>query len=239
MSCESEICEVFLGQVFPIIGSISSSLISIAPMTTVLKAEREQDLKSLNTLPFALLFLNNLAWIFYAYIAENIYVFFANIVAVTATLYYTIVCYPLDIEKNKKIVKIIFVSGFCFILCLSAYMFIAIPGQPEFQINLIGWVSLIFLVLFYSSPLSTLMRVVKQKNAASIHFALAWTCLGNSSLWACYGLFIGDWFIAGPNITGALLSVVQVVAKSIYKSIPEGDNEDFKAGNSKTKDSMA
>jgi solute carrier family 50 protein (sugar transporter) len=64
------------------------------------------------------------------------------------------------------------------------------------------------LLLFYASPLSTVVEVVRSRSSDSLHLPLSVMNIVNGSLWLVYGLAITDYFIAVPNGVGALLGVV-------------------------------
>ncbi len=51
------------------------------------------------------------------------------------------------------------------------------------------------LVTYYSSPLATLAKVLRQRNSSSLHWALCMMNTINGALWFAYGLAVKDWFI--------------------------------------------
>jgi solute carrier family 50 protein (sugar transporter) len=64
------------------------------------------------------------------------------------------------------------------------------------------------LLIFYASPLSTLLEVLRTRCSASLNLPLSVMNVINGSLWLVYGLAISDYFIAVPNGVGAGLGVV-------------------------------
>lgn len=65
------------------------------------------------------------------------------------------------------------------------------------------------LLFFYGAPLSTILRVLKTRNSASIHIWTMVTNTLNGSFWTAYGLAVYDPFIWVSNGLGALLGVIQ------------------------------
>ncbi len=105
---------------------------------------------------------------------------------------------------------------------VSLLIFVTLfPSNPSeyptlIQKNLIGITCVIILVLFYTSPLSTLVLVIKQRDCSSIDWRLSLTCFFNGGFWAVYGIVIGDGFIWGPNLVGAILAVVQLICICLF-----------------------
>mmetsp|Transcript_13544 Transcript_13544/g.37409 ORF Transcript_13544/g.37409 Transcript_13544/m.37409 type:complete len:498 (+) Transcript_13544:267-1760(+) len=82
-------------------------------------------------------------------------------------------------------------------------------------------------LFFYGAPLSTIFRVLRTRNAVSIHF---WTMVMNtltSFFWAAYGAAIRDLFITLPNVIGVALGVVQIFLWVVFPKKSRGeDHED-------------
>lgn len=66
------------------------------------------------------------------------------------------------------------------------------------------------LVFFYGAPLSTIFTVLSERSSATIHIPTTITMFLNGSFWAIFGFAVLDWFIAIPNLLGALLGAVQI-----------------------------
>lgn len=81
---------------------------------------------------------------------------------------------------------------------------------------LAGYVANAFLLVYYSSPLSTMAKVFKEKSAASINALVSSFTVLNGSLWTIYGLAVADKFIWVPNFVGAVLGVVQLTLVGIF-----------------------
>ena len=80
------------------------------------------------------------------------------------------------------------------------------------------WASALFVVLC-ASPLSTIGKVLKRKDASSIFAPATAAQCANCGLWTAYGyLGIGDVFVWGPNLTGLALGLVQLALKLVFPS---------------------
>ena len=93
-------------------------------------------------------------------------------------------------------------------------------GRPlldeNFRTKLIGYTVNLNLIFFYGAPLSKIATVLETKTSASIHVGTMAGSLLNGTLWFCYGVAVGDYFISVPNGFGALLGIIQMVLCLIY-----------------------
>ncbi|GKY92716.1 hypothetical protein MPSEU_000241700 [Mayamaea pseudoterrestris] len=81
------------------------------------------------------------------------------------------------------------------------------------------------LVFFYGAPLSTIFIMIKTRSCASIHPATLYTTFFNGFFWSAFGFAMVDWFIAIPNLLGAMLCAVQIVFCVIYPRKPSASVE--------------
>eukprot|EP00798_Chlamydomonas_sp_ICE-L_P006797 gene6797-30767_t len=78
-------------------------------------------------------------------------------------------------------------------------------SDHEGKIKAAGYLAVTVLLLYYSSPLSVLAKVLTTRNSASLYWPLSVMCCVNGALWIAYGLAVGDAFIWAPNVAGAAL----------------------------------
>jgi solute carrier family 50 (sugar transporter) len=183
-------CSIFFGTVFPIIGAITSTFLGLSTLPAVLQVSKTRELKQLNIIPLALLLMNALAWILYSFIMANYYIFFANIVNFGACLFYVLTCLPLEtIDRQTLITRIMVILGSC-LLCLGAVCFITFKDDETARIQISGWGSVLILLIFYASPLSTMRTVISTKCSESIHVNLAIATLVNGNIVCLYRFFV-------------------------------------------------
>jgi hypothetical protein len=85
----------------------------------------------------------------------------------------------------------------------------------ETKALIIGYCVNVNLFFFYGAPLLSIVKVLKERNSASIHLETMITNTLNSSFWTAYGFAILDGFIFIPNGIGAILGIVQIVLVAI------------------------
>ncbi len=202
--------------VCPLIGSILAILLFLAPMRQMLSIfKTKQWPQDLNPLPFPLIVANTTSWIFYALISRDWWIVVPNIIGQMLGMLYFLIAVPHLNEKQFQLYTGILLAGL-FIPNLGASVAsIAFGGATGKSV--MGWVCVIMLVAFYSSPLSTMAKVIKTRDSSTIAVPLATASLLNGAFWVIYGLFIADAFIWGPNLAGVVTAIIQLALCVIYK----------------------
>jgi Sugar efflux transporter for intercellular exchange len=90
----------------------------------------------------------------------------------------------------------------------------AIDGETKELI--VGIVTNLCLVFFYGAPLSCIAIVLKTHNTATLHVPTMFTNTASSVFWGIYGLAVLDFFVAVPNLLGALLGFIQIFLYMTY-----------------------
>eukprot|EP00529_Nitzschia_sp_RCC80_P022093 CAMPEP_0113447486 /NCGR_PEP_ID=MMETSP0014_2-20120614/4260_1 /TAXON_ID=2857 /ORGANISM="Nitzschia sp." /LENGTH=496 /DNA_ID=CAMNT_0000338637 /DNA_START=748 /DNA_END=2238 /DNA_ORIENTATION=+ /assembly_acc=CAM_ASM_000159 len=90
----------------------------------------------------------------------------------------------------------------------------AINGETRELI--VGIITNFCLVFFYGAPLSCIAIVLKTRNTATLHVPTMFTNTASSVFWGIYGLAVLDFFVAVPNLLGALLGVIQIFLYMTY-----------------------
>mmetsp|Transcript_24353 Transcript_24353/g.70062 ORF Transcript_24353/g.70062 Transcript_24353/m.70062 type:complete len:337 (-) Transcript_24353:1918-2928(-) len=109
---------------------------------------------------------------------------------------------PSPHEKTTTIIT----AFWLIILSLAAFL----PFSARQRELFIGIVVNCNLVFFYAAPLSTIAKVLKTRNSASIHIPSMATATFNGIFWGGFGIATKDLVIAVPNTLGAGLGFVQV-----------------------------
>jgi solute carrier family 50 protein (sugar transporter) len=82
---------------------------------------------------------------------------------------------------------------------------------------IVGVVVNVNLMFFYGAPLSTIMTVVRTRSSSTIHRRTMITNTLNGIFWGAFGLAVMDFFIAVPNLLGAILGAVQMMLCVVFK----------------------
>jgi solute carrier family 50 protein (sugar transporter) len=232
MKCDpnDKVCSLLLETVVPILGVCTAVATTVAPFKTILLIRRVKTLGSVNPIPYGFIYVNALIWILYGLLCKDPYVTAPNTIGILMGAFYTRTAYIYSTPVQRN-----FLDGITLSLSFISYIgamiaYLAVP--QEVGLKILGWLAIMILGLFYSSPLSVFAKVIQTRNAAPFHTPLAITCLLNGALWSAYGLVRNDPFIYVPNMLGAVVAIVQLVFKGIFPSINEdgeslGSDEDI------------
>ena len=91
-------------------------------------------------------------------------------------------------------------------------------ADSALRIQVLGYCSVVVNVIFFASPLSTVVTVVRSQNAASISAPLSLTILTCATFWFLYALGIPDYFILAPQACGITLSLLQLGLRFWYRA---------------------
>ena len=178
-----------------------------------------------------MLAVNSVAWLLYGCFVQKYYVSFPNLIGLEFMLYYLFLTYHLHSDAQRKMLRNIILAGFGFVILVAMVAFVSFsePGE-SFQKgqNALGLTAVIVLVIFYSSPLSNLVHVVRSRDASSIGLGLAIASGINGFLWASYGFAVNDlvrfcsaisWikYVSLPNFLGILSSIIQIALLFIFR----------------------
>lgn len=174
-------------------------------------------MKDLNPLPMPALLANCIGWIAYSFVTINYYIFWCNELGMLLGWFFTISCYGVASTKTKD--RQLAIMLFFSIVLSSVTAAGAFSKMSNSDLRLLwGYTANGILIVYYTAPLSTVVTVIRSKNASSIHWPMAIMNCVNGSLWLGYGLAIGDYFIWVPNAVGALFGAVLFILVMIFPS---------------------
>jgi solute carrier family 50 protein (sugar transporter) len=237
----------------PTVGVILANLIWFAPMPAIIEL-RSGSQKELNAFPFGCMVLNCMSWVFYGCLKQNYFIFWANYFGLTLGLYYCLSCAKhsgkkdLNTTATADIVPSTYLPSSIEVFIIGTTdlwsfmgMLVAITlssrtqghnKKPSSQdiANLyfaIGVITCACNIVFYFSPLSTIVTVIRTRNAASMSLPLCLTIFINATFWTVYAsLGINDIFILIPNVLGLALALAQLALIAVFplKSITHTSN---------------
>uniref|UniRef100_A0A1E1X2H5 Sugar transporter SWEET1 n=1 Tax=Amblyomma aureolatum TaxID=187763 RepID=A0A1E1X2H5_9ACAR len=91
-------------------------------------------------------------------------------------------------------------------------------SNKDVALSIVGLMGCIAAFLFFASPLSSLLHVVRTQSVETLPFPLIMSAFIVSSLWTLYGFVCEDPFIYTPNIMGTLITACQLALFMIYPS---------------------
>eukprot|EP00879_Flechtneria_rotunda_P025880 GHRR01027535.1.p1 GENE.GHRR01027535.1~~GHRR01027535.1.p1 ORF type:complete len:294 (+),score=79.35 GHRR01027535.1:308-1189(+) len=149
---------------------------------------------------------NSGSWILYGSLLRDYYVYCSNIAGILLGVYFALTCYKFANEKAQDLIKRVMLIYFAFFIILG---FVALAANFDFNSSKTLWGStaVALLSIYYIAPLSTVAKVLSQRDSSSLHWPLCSMNIINGLLWFAYGLAIKDWFLILPNGIGAAFNV--------------------------------
>ncbi|EME26037.1 uncharacterized protein Gasu_63060 [Galdieria sulphuraria] len=206
---------LFLKTIAPLCGVIISNLLFLAPMKSVLEVRNNEDIGPLNPVPYCFIFGSTSGWLLYGASVKNFYIWWANCPGLLLAIFYILSCHAV-LEKGKR--RFLYEALTLSVLGLTIICaFLSAFILPKNIANItLGVLANTMLTCFYASPLSTLIAVVRLKDASSLD---PWLCAMNTvngTMWTVYGFALGDPIVWSLNLLGAILGVSQLSLICIY-----------------------
>ncbi|KAG7383769.1 hypothetical protein PHYPSEUDO_003311 [Phytophthora pseudosyringae] len=207
--------------------AVAQVVLNLSPVPDITRVHRRQRIGELVALLLITMVVNCHFWLVYAYVTGSMFPLFATqifgqLVAIVYTIYYR----WSDPEKRKELRKL-YAWALAAHCALSLYTILGLLGatdQSDSEVDTyLGYVGIIIDVWMFASPLGTLKHELETKSAASIPINLSLMLFVSTTLWVVSGMVDRDYFVAGLNSIGSLLSVVQIVFYMIYR--PPGDED--------------
>ncbi|KAI8471974.1 MAG: sugar efflux transporter for intercellular exchange-domain-containing protein [Monoraphidium minutum] len=210
---------ILLKHVVPALGTGVAWAMFLAPLKAVIAVRRSKALGVMNPLPLVAMWANCAAWLVYAFLIVDPYVLASNLPGLILAAFMTVTCYGYADERARD-TMLCGIVGFSALL-FGAGAFLRFAGLDHAKsVALWGFVTVGILLIFYAAPLSSIAEVLRARNSAALNEPLALMAVLNGSLWGAYGWAVGDPFIWGPNLVGALFGVLQVSLVKAYPSKP-------------------
>lgn len=206
--------------VLSVLTIIVSITMRVSPFPDFYRVHKQRATGEVAVLPVVLLCTNCYMVAIYAYYIDNFFpVFVVSVFGVLTSIAFTGVFYYWSTER-AKVVRVCLVAA-CFMLLDTIYAVLAstgVTGQSKHQIAVVtGWITIFSSIAMFASPLATIRKIVRNKSAASLPFALCLCNAVNCSLWVAYAAVLGDMFIMSPNVAGAVLGFIQVALWFTYR----------------------
>ena len=180
----------------------------------------EGSLGPLNPIPTACIVLSTFAWLMYAFSVPNPWVVASNLPGACAAMAAMTMMLPLMKGSSQlPAVQSTLVGGTLLSLLLWSYLIFSGMAAAA-RSHFLGLYASAFFIILAASPLSTIKDVIASKDSSSIYGPMTAAQCTNSALWTVYGFFgAKDVFVWGPNATGFMLGVLQLLLKIVFPSV--------------------
>lgn len=196
--------------VAPVLGEVTAFFLFYSASPGLWR-DRQRGQLSTDPLPFPIALLANLLWILYATLISDPWILLGNMMGLAATTFNTLTVLRLCSEDSVlRRLELILGCGIVFVgAMLSSSMLLSSAVMK----SLTGNVCIAIILVMYGSPALAAFRALRTGDASAVSLPLALAQLANGLLWGVYGMALGDVVVMGPNLLGAALAVLNLVAK--------------------------
>ncbi|KAF8061939.1 SWEET6B [Scenedesmus sp. PABB004] len=209
--------DLIMKHVVPGLGCLVAWALFASPFQAVLAVRGAKALGSLNPLPLVAMWANCVAWLVYSFITVDPYVLASNVPGLLLGSFMAISCYGFADDRTRDRM-LQGVMAFAALLTAAGAAVSFGRFDHAGTVNIWGSTTVFILIIFYCAPLSVLAEVLATRSAAALHLPFACMNAVNGLLWSGYGLALGDAFIYGPNMVGAVFGALQVGLCIAYPS---------------------
>ncbi|OMP03273.1 SWEET sugar transporter [Corchorus olitorius] len=197
-------------------GNITTGLVYLSPAKTFWHIVKRGSTEEFDSLPYVVKLLNGYMWVYYGIVKPNsILVATINGFGAVLELVYVIIFLFLAPPRMRALTAILFVV-LDVVFPIAAVLITQLSFDREMQINIAGFLSLLFSIATYGSPLSIMKLVVTTKSVKYMPFLLSFILFINGLTWTVYAVLTKDWFIGIPNGSGFAFGTAQLVLYAIY-----------------------
>ncbi|KAK9803005.1 hypothetical protein WJX73_009560 [Symbiochloris irregularis] len=206
---------VLLTYVFPAIGCVVSLLTFSSSVAAVLQVRRKRSIGQLNPVPYPAILAQTTGQVVYGSVIGNWFIFWANAPGLLLGIWLTLSTIPFAAPRVQNIMTACVMLLAIYIATL-ALVTTHIDAPHHTKATIWGAAGTVALVLYYTAPLSTLIKVVRKRDSSSLHPPLCIMNVVNVVCWLSYGVAIKNPFIWGPETGGAVLSISALALLLIY-----------------------
>ncbi|PIN14143.1 Multitransmembrane protein [Handroanthus impetiginosus] len=203
---------------FGILGNATGLFLFLSPTVTFKRIVTRKSTEEFSGLPYVMTLFNCLlaTWYGLPFITRNNYLV-SIVYAIGAIIESIYILIFLIYSPKKERARIIGLVAFILVLFASVAL-VSIFGfhKEEQRKFLCGFISTIFSILMYASPLSIMMVVIRTKSVEYMPFLLSLFVFISAACWLIYGIIGKDIFIIVSNVCGSSLGAMQLSLYAIY-----------------------
>lgn len=203
---------------FGLLGNVVSFMVFLSPLPTFYKVYKKKSTEGFQSVPYVVGLFSAMLWIYYALLKTNAMLLITiNSVGCFIQTFY--ICFFLFYAPKKarmeslKLIVLLVVIGFGLIVVLTQLL-----ANEINRAVIVGWICLVFSLCVFVAPLGVLRQVIKTKSVEYMPILLSVALTLSAVMWFFYGLLLGDFNIAIPNVLGFTFGIIQMILYFIYKN---------------------
>ncbi|KVI06155.1 SWEET sugar transporter [Cynara cardunculus var. scolymus] len=188
---------------FGLLGNSVSFMVFLAPILTFYKVYKKKSTEGFQSVPYVVGLFSSMLWIYYALLKSNVMLLITinSVGCFIETLY---ICFYLFYAPKKarmeslKLIVLLIVVGFGLIVVLTQFL---------------------------ASGVTRRRQVIRTKSVEYMPILLSVALTLSAVMWFFYGLLLGDFNIAIPNVLGFIFGIIQIILYFVYKNKKPITNE--------------
>ncbi|XVF31402.1 hypothetical protein REPUB_Repub16aG0142900 [Reevesia pubescens] len=200
--------------IFGLLGNITTGLVYLAPVKTFWYIVQRRSTEEFDSLPYVVKLLNGYMWVYYGIVKPNsVLVATVNGFGAVLELIYVIIFLIFAPPRMRALTAITF-GVLDVVFPIATVLITRLSFDREMQINIAGFLSLLFSVVTYASPLSIMKTVVTTKSVEYMPFLLSFILFINGLTWTVYAVLTRDWFIGVSSLPQfSLIPILMFLSK--------------------------
>ncbi|XP_056697266.1 bidirectional sugar transporter NEC1 [Spinacia oleracea] len=216
-----------LAVIFGILGNIVSVGVFLSPVPTFYRIYKRKSSEGYTSLPYAVALFSAMMLLYYGSLKPGgLLIITINSFGCCIEVIYLVVflVYAPKATKNFTLKLIIlFNLGVCSLVMLLTTLLAKGPKR----ITVVGWINAVISLCVFAAPLTVMGQVIRTRSVEFMPVSLSLALTVNATMWFFYGFFLKDYFIAGPNILGFFLGIIQITLYITYKYCCSKVEKDF------------
>ncbi|XP_021742684.1 bidirectional sugar transporter NEC1-like [Chenopodium quinoa] len=206
-----------LAVIFGILGNIVSVGVFLSPLPTFYRIYKRKSSEGYKSLPYAVALFSAMMLLYYGslkpdgflLITINSFGCFIEVIYLVTFLVYA----PKQTKNFTLKLIVLFNLGVCsLVMLLTTFL-----AKGSKRITIVGWINAAINLAVFAAPMSVMRQVIRTRSVEFMPISLSLALTLNATMWFFYGFFLKDYFIAGPNILGFFLGMIQTSLYIVYK----------------------
>ncbi|KAI3499618.1 hypothetical protein L1887_35421 [Cichorium endivia] len=203
---------------FGLLGNVVSFMVFLAPIPTFYQIYKKKSTEGFQSAPYVVGLFSAMLWIYYALLKTDVMLLITinSVGCIIETLY---ICFFLFYAPKKArmesltLIVLLVVVGFGLIVVSTQFLASGVSRGL-----IVGWICLVFSLCVFVAPLGVLRQVIKTKSVEYMPILLSVALTLSAVMWFFYGLLLGDFNIAIPNVLGFTFGIIQMILYFVYKN---------------------
>ncbi|KAK1422400.1 hypothetical protein QVD17_25497 [Tagetes erecta] len=210
---------------FGLLGNIVSFMVFLAPIPTFYKVYKKKSTEGFQSAPYVVGLFSAMLWIYYALLKSNVLLLitintFGCVIETVYIVFFLFYAPKKARMESLKLIVLLVVVGFGLIVVLTQFLASGVTRGV-----IVGWICLVFSLCVFVAPLGVLRQVIKTKSVEYMPILLSVALTLSAVMWFFYGLLLGDFNIAIPNVLGFTFGIIQMILYAMYRNNKPVTNE--------------